>query len=293
MNRFKFKLKLAKTVLLVHLLLCFTFSAFANPKNKGAQDKAKNENMVFIKGGVLKTKNFLTDIPFTVTISAYWIDKDLVSVADFEAFTKATGYKTDAEKFGNSAVFDFEKKEWLLIDGADFRYPEGRNKPKANPKHPVTHVSWNDANAYAKWKGKRLPTEAEWEFAARNAGKTYTTYAWGNELIEKGKYKANTWQGSFPTLNTVADGFKTTSPIGQFGRNAIGLADMGGNVWQWCIDETDPTPAEAQTDPSKRRVTKGGSFLCDPKVCHGFKVTGRSSSTAETSLSHTGFRCCK
>ncbi|MDX2195812.1 MAG: formylglycine-generating enzyme family protein [Cytophagales bacterium] len=258
---------------------------------------SKNRNtlseMVYVKGGILKTTDKTTDKDISVEVKAFYIDKNLVTVAEYEAFTKATGYKTDAEKFGNSALFDFEKQDWHLTNGANFRYPDGISKAKAIPNHPVTHVSWNDANAYAKWKGKRLPTEAEWEFAARNGGKTFTTYAWGNSLIENGKYKANTWQGNFPTNNTAADGFKTTSPIGHFGVNTIGLADMGGNVWQWCSDETEPTPAEAQTDPSKRRVTKGGSFLCDPKVCHGFKVTGRSSSTAETSLSHTGFRCCK
>ncbi len=273
-------------------LASISFLLYSFQKNGNSPIKNIPSEMVYIKGGILKTVNRDTDKEKKVAVPDFAMDKNLVTVAEFDAFTQATGYKTEAEKFGNSALFDFDKKEWDLVDGADFRYPQGKQKAKAPSNHPVTHVSWNDANAYAKWKGKRLPTEAEWEFAARNAGNTYTTYAWGDQLIENGKYKANTWQGQFPLKNTSADGYLGTSPIGSFGPNAIGLNDMGGNVWQWCQDETLPTPEEAETDPAMRKVTKGGSFLCDPKVCHGFRVTGRASSTPETSLSHTGFRCC-
>ncbi len=157
----------------------------------------------------------------------------------------------------------------------------------------MTQVSWNDAVAYAKWAGKRLPTALEWEWAASASGTSKSIYAWGDEMKEGKSFKANFWQGSFPQKNTEEDGFLTTSPIGKFGANPTGLTDMGGNVWQWTADDTAPTEEEAKMDTEMRKVTKGGSFLCDPKVCHGFKVDGKSSSTAEKGLMHTGFRCVK
>jgi sulfatase modifying factor 1 len=221
------------------------------------------------------------------------LDKNLVTVSDFEAFVKATNYVTEAENFGNAGVFSDETHQWDLVDGANFRYPLGKGKPKAESNHPVTQVSWNDAMAYAKWKGKRLPTQWEWEHAAKNASNTLEQYTWGDDLIVDGKYKGNTWQGSFPSYNSKADGYTYTSPVGIFGKNKLGLTDMGGNVWQWCQDSIEPTTREAEFDPATRRVTRGGSFLCDPMVCHGFRVTGRSSSTPESSMVHIGFRCAK
>jgi sulfatase modifying factor 1 len=164
---------------------------------------------------------------------------------------------------------------------------------EAEDAHPVTQVSWNDAIAYATWNGKRLPTKAEWEFAASNRHEGDNTYSWGNDLILNGKFKANTWQGSFPFENTKDDGYVYTSPVGVFGENKIGLTDMGGNVWQWCSDEIDPSPHEKIFDPSPRKILKGGSYLCDPLVCHGYKIFGESNSTAETSMGHIGFRCVK
>jgi formylglycine-generating enzyme len=249
--------------------------------------------MSYVPGGKLHTEDPETSKPIDVVLKPFLLDKNVVTVADFDAFVKATAYVTEAEKFGNAGVFDKASAGWLLVDGANFHFPFGRDKEAAKPDHPVTQISWNDATAYAKWKGKRLPTQWEWEFAARNGESNGTAYSWGDQLVQQGKYKANTWQGSFPYHNTVEDGYEYTSPAGIFGQNKLGLTDMGGNVWQWCTDDIRPTATEAASDPSMRKVLRGGSFLCDPLVCHGFKVTGRSSCTAETALVHLGFRCAK
>lgn len=250
-----------------------------------------NSNMVLVKGGkyIAKSGN---GQPTEINVKSFLIDKDLVTVAEFKAFVKATGYITEAETFGNSGVFDFERSSWDIKEGANYLFPFGKDKPEAQDNHPVTQVSWNDAVAYATWAGKRLPTQLEWEYAAElsnNKGQ----YSWGDNLIENNTYKANTWQGSFPYVNTGLDGFMATSPVGHFGVNGLGLTDMGGNVWQWCADEVEPTERERQIDPSKRRVLKGGSFLCDPNVCHGYQIKGKSASTPESGMVHIGFRCVK
>jgi sulfatase modifying factor 1 len=247
--------------------------------------------MVYVKSGTLIKDE--TESPNKIKIDAFYIDRNLVTVADFAEFVRSTGYITEAEKFGNSAVFDFQTGEWILKDSATYLYPFGKDQPKAELEHPVTQVSWNDAAAYAKYKRKRLPTANEWEWAASSGGEGKGIYAWGNSMKEGAVFKANFWQGEFPLKNTVEDGFITTSPIGYFGPNAIGINDMGGNVWQWTSDKIAPSEEEAKSDPAMRVVTKGGSFLCDPEVCHGFKVNGKSSSTPETGLVHTGFRCVK
>jgi sulfatase modifying factor 1 len=255
-------------------------------------DPETNE-MAFIKGGILATTDVVTNQNIHITLKPFLLDKNLVTVADFDAFIKATHHVTEAEKFGNAGVFDEGTHNWALVDGADFHYPFGRNKPKAPLDHPVTQISWNDARAYATWRGKRLPTQWEWEHAAKNGEATDQQYTWGEDLVIAGKYKANTWQGSFPFYNSKEDGFEHTSPVGVFGKNKIGLTDMGGNVWQWCEDDIAPTVNEASLDPTMRKVMRGGSFLCDPMVCHGFRVNGRSSSTPESSMVHIGFRCAK
>ena len=160
--------------------------------------------------------------------------------------------------------------------------------------HPVVHVSWNDAVAYATWADKRLPTEVEWEHAARGARDNRRPYAWGDSLAEDGAYKANTWQGIFPVRNTVEDGYLYTSPVGAFGETPLGLTDMGGNVWEWTqnwfrpyADRNEPFSPTVQSEKAQR----GGSFLCEPGWCHGYRVSARSHSTPETSLFHVGFRC--
>lgn len=258
------------------------------------QKPIENEQgMVLLKGGTFLTTDPQTEQSIKQKIRPFLMDKDLVTVAEFEGFTQKTGYVTEAERFGSSTIFDFKFHDWRMEEEANFRYPFGKNEGKAHPNHPVTQVSWNDAVAYAKWKGKRLPTDAEWEWAAKNGGETTMQYPWGEALHTSKGYKANTWQGSFPLVNTVEDGFLTTSPVGYFGASPIGLTDMGGNVWQWCADAVQPTGCNADLDLRVRKVCRGGSFLCDMNVCHGFKIGNRTNSTAETAMVHTGFRCVK
>lgn len=217
---------------------------------------------------------------------SFRMDVSPVTVADFRKFVQATSYSTEAERFGDGGVFDFTTGQWHLVKGAYWEYPFGPETGKAADDHPVTQVSWNDAQAYCRWAGKRLPTSEEFILAEKNGHKEYTdTYTWGDDFLEDGVFKANFWQGTFPVHNTVEDGFLTTSPVGYFGKNALGLTDMGGNVWQWCSDDSQSRPGE--------KNQRGGSFLCDPMVCHGFKIGGIASSSPETSLVHVGFRCVK
>ena len=233
-----------------------------------------------------------------VTLRSFLIEKHPVTVAQFSAFAKATGYKTDAEKFGWSGVFDLKSGEWTKLDGADWRHPDGPTS-QASADEPVTQVSWNDAVAYAKWAGKRLPTEAEFEFAARGglAGKTY---AWGDELRPGGKIMANYWQGTFPDHNTVEDGYLERSPVGSFPPNGYGLYDMTGNVWEWCADwyAADYCANGSKENPAgpavgAERVLRGGSFLCAENFCTNYRVTGRMHATPDSGLNNTGFRCAR
>jgi sulfatase modifying factor 1 len=233
---------------------------------------------------------------FVADVAPFLLDVHPVTVAEFRRFVDTTGYETQSERFGSSAVFDVKTGTWSLVDGASWRRPLGPSAPIAADDHPVTQVSWNDARAYCRWTGKRLPTEVEWEHAARGGRSDGPRYAWGDALVVDGHYMANTWQGEFPHRNTAADGFVYTAPVGRFGKTASGLTDMGGNVWQWCDDWFRPyaergTPFTAGADSAK--VLRGGSFLCDPKVCHGFRVSARGHSTPETGLAHVGFRCAR
>ncbi len=234
---------------------------------------------------------------FWVQVKPFLMDEHPVTVAEFRKFITATGYKTQAEKFGDGGVFDEESKAWLLIRGAYWAYPQGRNHAAAEDNHPVTQVSWHDAQAYARWAGKRLPSEFEWEHAARNATNSQSSYPFGDALqTGSGKYLANTWNGSFPDKNSADDGFRYTSPVGYFGKTPLGLTDMAGNVWQWCSDwkqnYADVVVGKAPNHPTEK-VQRGGSFLCEPGWCHGYRVSGRSFTSPETGLMHVGFRCVK
>jgi sulfatase modifying factor 1 len=261
-------------------------------------DSTIQNNMVYFEGGSFimgSAEGLPQEQPaHQVVVQAFYIDKTPVTVAEFRKFIETTGFKTEAEKFGDSGVFNFDKQNWELLKGAYWKKPLGPTGPEAKDMHPVTHVSWNDATAYAKWAGKRLPTEAEWEFAARSGTNSGEKFSWGNEISENGKYFANTWQGSLEQPETK-DGFLYTSPVDAFAENAAGLTDMGGNVWQWCSDIYKAYPgsqAPIRVDANVK-VIRSGSFFYDQYGEDSFSVSGRSGNSHETSLFNTGFRCAK
>jgi sulfatase modifying factor 1 len=283
----------------------------SNPGNKPKAGGAKNDKavatelpqpvvqseMVYFEGGTFQMGS-ASGTPqeqpvHEVAVKAFKLDKHPVRVGDFRRFIEATRHKTDAEKFGDSGVFDFKTNSWALVPGANWQYPMGKNAPPAGINDPVTQVSWSDAEAFAAWAGKRLPTEAEWEYAARCGGKSNTKFSWGNTLVVSGKYMANVWQGSDLMAQQGADGFAFVSPVGSYGETACGLTDMGGNVWNWCADVYQPYPGSTmpfQYNPDARSI-RGGSFFFDQNGENSFSVTGRASNTKETSLFNTGFRC--
>jgi formylglycine-generating enzyme len=291
--------------------------------------------MVSIPGGAFvmgSERHYPEEAPVReVTVDDFWIDERPVTNLEFLRFVKDTGHVTSAEQapdpvdypdakpdmlFAGSIVFEktagpVDLRDphnwWAWTKGADWRHPQGpESSLHGRERHPVVHVAYRDAEAYAAWAGKELPTEAEWEFAARG-GLDGAEYAWGDELMPKGRPMANTWQGEFPYENRLTDGYEGTSPVGRFPPNGYGLYDMTGNVWEWTTDwytnghqPVSPCctgdPRAASVDPNDaaaipRRVMKGGSHLCAPNYCHRYRPAARMAQPIDTSTSHLGFRC--
>jgi formylglycine-generating enzyme required for sulfatase activity len=233
-----------------------------------------------------------------VSLSPFYIAPTTVTNLEFSAFIEATAYKTDAERFGWSFVFygllpkeELDKHPqavaqtpwWCAIPGAKWDRPEGpATGLDDRMDHPVVHVSWNDSMAYCAWARKRLPTEEEWEYAARG-GLVQKKYPWGDELTPGGEHRCNIWQGVFPTHNTLEDGFLGTAPARYYKPNDFGLYNMAGNVWEWCSDWFNAA--------GEAKVIRGGSFLCHHSYCNRYRVAARSSNTPDSSASNVGFRC--
>jgi formylglycine-generating enzyme len=301
-------------------------------------------NMVHVPGGSFimgSNHHYPEERPaHQVAVTGFWMDVHPVTNAQFRRFVQATGHVTLAEKAPNAADYPgalpellipaslvFRKPTrwvslknhyawWTCVPGADWRHPGGSDTSiEGLDDHPVVHVAFEDAQAYARWAGKDLPTEAEWEFAARG-GLEGAEFAWGNDLHPQGRPLANTWQGAFPLENSLLDGYETTSPVGSFPPNGYGLVDMIGNVWEWTVDwfrdshrlesccgsgqpRLNPRGGEreASYDPCTpevripRRVMKGGSFLCAPSYCQRYRPAARMGQPIDTSTCHLGFRC--
>jgi formylglycine-generating enzyme required for sulfatase activity len=297
--------------------------------------------MVWIPGGTFlmgSNHHYPEEAPVhKAQVDGFWMDTTPVTNAAFRRFVEATGYVTLAERIPNAADYPDAKPEllvagssvfkksgkpvdlnnhynwWHWVPGADWRHPTGpQSSLKGRDQHPVVHVAWEDVAAYAQWAGKELPTEAEWEFAARG-GLEGAEFAWGDELTPGGKFMANTWQGDFPYRNLMSDGFAGTSPVGVFPPNGYGLYDMIGNVWEWttdwyglhhtpnkaCCTVTNPRGGDLEQsyDPHQpgiripRKVVKGGSHLCAPNYCQRYRPAARMAQQVDTGTCHAGFRC--
>lgn len=247
-----------------------------------------------------------------VRLAPFWMDATAVTNAAFADFVEDTGHVTQAEELGISAVFHLAfagsradvlhevagAPWWWAVRGASWRHPGGSATTlEGREDHPVVHVTWHDAAAYAAWAGKRLPTEAEWEHAARG-GLARRRFAWGDELTPRGVWQCNIWQGDFPRVNTRDDGHLATAPVESFLPNGHGLWQMAGNVWEWCADWFSPdyyagSPVHDPRGPETgaARVMRGGSYLCHDSYCHRYRVAARSSNTPDSASGNTGFRC--
>jgi formylglycine-generating enzyme required for sulfatase activity len=240
----------------------------------------------------------------SVDLEPFRIASCAVTVAEFATFVDATGFVTDAERAGWSFVFASEVDDgatilgraagapwWLGVEGACWR-----DAFDADPDHPVVHVSWNDAEAYCRWLGARLPTEAEWE-AAASGGVPGRTFPWGEELMANGTHLCNVWQGSFPTDDTGEDGYRGRAPVDAFPPNDFGLYNMVGNVWEWCADalvrDSKPVSCCSPTTATDEKVQKGGSYLCHHSYCTRYRIQARSGSSPDSSTGNVGFRIAR
>jgi len=265
---------------------------------------ARLEGMVELPGGTFRMG---TDDPDgfpedhegpvrEVSVEPFAVAAHAVTNERFAEFVRATGYETDAERFGWSYVFaKFLPGElrrasprldatpwWCGVSGAQWRHPEGPGSDlDGRWDHPVVHVSWHDAAAYCAWAGARLPTEAEWEYAARG-GLDQARYPWGDELTPGGEHRCNIWQGRFPVHNSEEDGFSGTAPVDAFEPNGFGLHNVAGNVWEWCADRFDRT--------GQTRAMRGGSYLCHASYCNRYRVAARTANTPDSSAGNLGFR---
>ena len=306
----------------------------------GADQESAPAGMAWIPGGRfwMGTEHLEDAQPVhQVQVNGFWMDRTDVTNEQFARFVKATGYVTIAERpldpkefptlgsedlVPGAVVFTPPKHPvslsqplvwWSFVKGANWRHPDGPNSDlRGKENYPVVQIAWPDALAYAKWAGKRLPTEAEWEFAAR-AGRDRQEYPWGNELNPNGKWMANTFQGHFPDDNTATDGYAGASPVASFPPNDFGLYDMSGNVWQWVSDwyrpdyyaqlqrqgliAVNPQGPNDSIDPQEigipKRVQKGGSFLCSDQYCERYINGSRGKGDPETATNHAGFRCVR
>lgn len=334
-----------KTILrsIICIVLIINISCInSDPKKDKLVSK---EGMVFIPGGNFdmggdNEEARSDEFPkHQVTVSSFWMDIAEVTNSQFKKFVDATGYTTTAERkidwdeisimlppdtpkphdsllspaslvfkeVSTSNLNDYSKW-WSLVKGANWKQPFGPGSDIIGKENfPVVHVSWEDANAYCEWSGKRLPTEAEFEFASR-AGKINSVYTWGNEKVDNGVLKANTWDGEFPKKNTIKDKFYYAAPVKSFKPNNYGLYDLAGNVWEWCSDwyhanyysmlpkqgSVDPIGPDSSYDPvepfSEKKVIRGGSFLCNDSYCSGYRNAARMKTTPDSSSLHTGFR---
>jgi sulfatase modifying factor 1 len=292
-----------------------------------ATDAAAKEGMRHVPGGSFRMGDerfYPEERPVCeVSVDGFWIDERPVTVEEYRRFVKATGHVTVAERpldpadypdadtsllRPGSLVFhptrgpvdlSDARNWWHYVPGANWRRPEGPGSDTySRARHPVVHVAPEDAEAYAAWVGKALPTEAEWEYAARG-GLDGRVFAWGDEFAPDGRMMANSWQGEFPWQNLMTDGWLGTSPVGSYPPNGYGLFDMTGNVWEWTIDAFDVdeaahaccAPGRTANERFPRRVIKGGSHLCAPNYCLRFRPAARQGEAIDTSTAHIGFRC--